>query len=1760
MLEDSSLKFMSLPPLPPLGCVKEIQLFMPTAEHVRKMSVLEIRHVNDITSKKLGVEDWNEACHTCTALLDDCPGHMGHMELAIPVYKVHVIKNIEKMLNAICFYCYKLRLPTESPEYEIVKKTDQRHRLDELIRYSNKYKRCGFNPRGKVKVRDGCCHPFVKYETMERNCPMHLLATIYLTDEDKNSFDTESNWRPIHVGPNEVLEVFRKLSVESMYMLGCHPIHSPPESFLWEALPVPSRNCCPTHTFAGVGGKKNIFAFWVTMMKQIFRYKIELDELDMISDHEEMRFCRYSYNNNESFSYVEALNCTDVTKKKRQRKMKESELVNDNMSLQENAYRNMAMQIAAFMSKAHKKHGTKGVSFSNDDNVEMRFSKPKDARIRGNVFAKRTENSMRSVLRESIHLYPTNCEISQDAAMILVKREYKTARNFQKIQRLILNGTDTYPGANYVVLKNGKKVDLSFDEQRRDIDLSDVTYVLRHVVNGDAGMLNRQPTLHRLSMIKVELRIVRGISTIGVHPCLFNGLGADCDGDEVKMSVFESVEADAELDILMPISSVIMKGGKVWAGFIQQAIVGAHLMTVDGGRYFDFEDMIQMTSVIPSCWAYPPRREKGYHSFDIISILFPPHFTAQTKKYCIRDGKFISGVLDNESLNGRNGVLEHIYRDYEDKNILVNFLYSGYLLFHEFIDIYGLSAGFMDLCIDPRDWQRNTSENDPVQSALNRMKKVKDAVPKVFEYINQFPDHIPDGDEIIEGNINDVLSSLTQAHLEPVKEYLIAKDPNRQNGLLQVVLSGQKNFGMFNQMAGCVSQIYTTLVRFPHVSSHFLKGKSMAVKYGFIENCYSEGLTEVQTMLEAPAATEGVIHKNKGTAKSGHCNRRMDLIMMGTRIDWHGRAVDSLGKILWNVYGNDGYDPMTLTRDYTSVVESSEQDVRDQFDVFKIEVEKYLCPFVYDMWSSNTNHGVFKEEIERLVTLRKTLRNYVTHADGESEMRSVVSPFNFDHLFRRCKVLHPSKLSDLNPSMIPIAALGFWNKLEEEKGVVPTNIWLKILFFDKLSTVNILKNTISLKGLQWMFLEMHRIIRKCVIQPGESVGMNAAQCMGEPTTQMSLKTPHFSGRSKKVTSGIDRISNIIDGIFHSPVMEVWLEEDFVKDEIDSEIFGLRLSSGYLTDILRSPPIFVNQIDSFKIQFHLSRELGIRRMVYPRDIALKIGSKLGISMKNFDASFADELDWKLSIYIPKTSIVWNEMIIQLQKDRPILAEDYMTAEFITIYNIVRNIEYLVILYGWKGIENFTVENRIIHTADRSSKRWFIETLGTNLKKIMRIPGVDTSRTSSSDLSEVGDVLGMYAARKALVRDLKYLMKDRTDERHIDLIARKMTSMGKIRGMKINQMGEHIGPIQQESYEQCPRMMTLNCALGSLDNVKTMVSSIFANKRMDVGTGYGLELLPWDSLPTDKAIETQKSLLKQCVRPVRMPYKASELSAWSAPNPVVIPPFGKFRYDTSSNGRPAISSNTFVLFSPSADVSFSPWNCTEFPIPLLKYVTKIADQYKDLVRKGKTAELEVRIGSFTSSGRFYSGVTQKNLKVNNRFIKMMGKTCEKESNWTSDPQVLYFVTFFDTAPNVRCIIKNNKKEYQRKVKVSEADLRCSNRDFSLRMSLAVEQKLDSKIYEKLSVSKPNKVRVIQRSTFHGKYDFDVQVDVSKTGEGRRKQDITCANYEMEMEFRFPVTMSSLEICHKILNFSSVLLGSHQLVDTVIQPLDPPKLELI
>lgn len=294
----------------------------------------------------------------------------------------------------------------------------------------------------------------------------------------------------------------------------------------------------------------------------------------------------------------------------------------------------------------------------------------KNGRIRGNLMGKRVDFSARSVITGDPNLPITALGVPKKIAMNITRPVFVNSRNRAFLLKLVQNGPDVYPGAKTIERKNGDSISLRTID-RMSIRLEDGDIVHRHMMNGDAVLFNRQPSLHKMSMMCHIVKVMNHGNTFRFNVSVTAPYNADFDGDEMNMHMPQSMSAETELMFLPAVTYQIISPSKnaPIIGIFQDSLLGCFQFTRENVK-MDALQAMKLLMMFPDIDVkkLDPNYKKTFNSFDILSQIMPPlSYRSKSNLYSapeddkttnhiveINNGKYIRGQIEKIDFRCRN--------------------------------------------------------------------------------------------------------------------------------------------------------------------------------------------------------------------------------------------------------------------------------------------------------------------------------------------------------------------------------------------------------------------------------------------------------------------------------------------------------------------------------------------------------------------------------------------------------------------------------------------------------------------------------------------------------------------------------------------------------------------------------------------------------------------------------------------------------------------------------------------------------------------------------------------------------------------------------------------------------------------------------------------------------------------------------------------------------------------------------------------------
>ncbi len=543
--------------------------------------------------------------------------------------------------------------------------------------------------------------------------------------------------------------------------------------------------------------------------------------------------------------------------------------------------------------------------------------KSKEGRIRHNLAGKRTNFSARTVISPDPMIELFEVGVPFAIANKLTVPEKVNEWNIQYLKKFVENGPEKYPGANYIIRPDGKKKKITEETKEASLEELQPGYVVeRHLMDGDIAIFNRQPSLHRMSMMCHRVKVLPG-KTLRLNPAVCSPYNADFDGDEMNLHIPQTEEARAESEILMEVQTqlISLRYGLSIIGCTQDAISGNYMLTK--GAEMSREDAIDLLASVGLTDFSKFSRKSIVNGKEIFSALLPDDFNYEghsrscdrSKDKCdkethvvIEDGKIVSGVLDRNSLGEESGLmLRNIHQKY-GKDYSIDLLGKIFRLGIEYL----LRVGFTSALADT---DMPESAKAKIRDDLDAARKEVDSLITHFREgkLETFPGKTTQ--ETLELKILEVLNKARNETGKTVAQFA----DKRSHTMIMAESGARGNLLNLAQMAACVGQQAMRGKRIEkgfegRTLSHFKKGDLGSEAHGFIANGFKTGLTPAEFFFGSMTGRDSLMDTALRTPKSGYLYRRLANAMQDLKVEYDNTVRDASRKIIQFEYGEDGID------------------------------------------------------------------------------------------------------------------------------------------------------------------------------------------------------------------------------------------------------------------------------------------------------------------------------------------------------------------------------------------------------------------------------------------------------------------------------------------------------------------------------------------------------------------------------------------------------------------------------------------------------------------------------------------------------------------------------------------------------------------------------------------------------------------------------------------------------------------------------------
>ncbi len=533
--------------------------------------------------------------------------------------------------------------------------------------------------------------------------------------------------------------------------------------------------------------------------------------------------------------------------------------------------------------------------------------KSKEGRFRHNLAGKRVNYAARTVITPDPKIELNMVGVPLVVAMELTVPERVTEWNLKRLKKFVELGPKKYPGSNYVLRPDGKKKKITDETQEQLLEELQPGYIVeRHLMDGDIAIFNRQPSLHRMSIMAHRVMVLPGKS-FRLNPSVCAPYNADFDGDEMNLHIPQTEESRAEAEILMEVHTQIItpKNGLNVVGCNDDAVTGNYLLTKE--IKLNKEDAIQL---LHSVGVFRPDRFEKFKKIvdgkEIFSALLPDdfNFTGKSKSkepVVIKKGYLINGFIDKATIG-------------QDKGDLIRAIYA----------VYGSGVGLDTLgkifrlgiaVLLRHGFTTSIGDTDLPQDVATKCREIiYNAERRVAQLIEQYEHKEL---EVLPGlTLDDTLEVKAHEVLNKCRSKLgeIVAENVKGNPTVVMALCGAKgSFLNLSMMTTCVGQQAMKGKRIDigyrgRTLSLFNKGDLGPKAKGFVRRGYKDGLSPEEYFMHAMTGRDSLMDTALRTPKSGYLYRRLSSALQDIRVEYDYTVRDAEQNIVQFLYGEDGLD------------------------------------------------------------------------------------------------------------------------------------------------------------------------------------------------------------------------------------------------------------------------------------------------------------------------------------------------------------------------------------------------------------------------------------------------------------------------------------------------------------------------------------------------------------------------------------------------------------------------------------------------------------------------------------------------------------------------------------------------------------------------------------------------------------------------------------------------------------------------------------
>lgn len=864
--------------------IDHIQFGILSSDDILKISVCELNSPklvgpNSVYDPRMGILELNETCPTCHQNSKHCVGHFGHINLNVPVLHPLYHRLILSILKCICFKCSRLLLSEEKLVLNNLFKQSSTNRFHSIVKYMDKIDVCSFCDASQ---------PRYIFSTTEKH--------VYMI------FKSNGEIMRIQMFENEIYKIFSNIVPDDIRLLGLNKEIFHPKNLIINVLPVLPPVSRPYVMAEGITCDDDLTLQYLEIIKANVH----------IGNHKTTEFKKQKF-----------------------------------------------IQILKFRIRSLFDNSSEKQKVSNGrplKGIKKRLT-GKEGIIRNNLMGKRVDKSARSVIGPDPTLCVDEIGVPYDIANTLSYPVYVNQYNFKEVESWIekdnvnfiirknskndnirinmkygtnIFGTKLLYGdvifrngkfkmvivkendkflmqENDIIYRNGKKVENIVANQKRKFELKIGDLVERKLKDGDILLLNRQPTLHRGSMIAQKVRLLPG-KTIRLNLAVTSSFNADFDGDEMNLFCPNNIETETELRFLSSVDNFIVNPQSSSANIVlvQDTLLGIYKMTLSDQKDISKSDFMNVIYSIGERGIEQFYKKKEYidkisKGRFLFSLLLPGDFFLRKENNVDPKEKILNiehGIVKSGALKkgDMNEIIKLLYIEY-DIDTCKEFINHIQFLAMKYLLCIGFSIGIKDCVLDDR-YEIEYGISKSLMKAKSNETIKNEKIKEIYTTFSL-------------GATRDFGLSIAKKSMKPDNNFITTVESGAKGQFFNIAqitgLLGQQNVNG-RRISYSLSNERRSLPHYP-IEKNDYDDDNIFESKGFIRSCFASGLNPREFYLHSMTGREGITDTAMKTATSGYIQRRMIKVAEDTCITYDGCVRNTSNNIIQFAYGNNYLNP-----------------------------------------------------------------------------------------------------------------------------------------------------------------------------------------------------------------------------------------------------------------------------------------------------------------------------------------------------------------------------------------------------------------------------------------------------------------------------------------------------------------------------------------------------------------------------------------------------------------------------------------------------------------------------------------------------------------------------------------------------------------------------------------------------------------------------------------------------------------------------------